>query len=77
MLLFLFILTLKNLNTMNYSCVNNPIFTCTLFHFCHNALMHDLNVSSMSEPLVISLVLAWKILRPFISYALRITLNEF
>ena len=40
-LLFLLILTLKNLNTMLYSCFNNnPIFASRTFYFCHYALRH-------------------------------------
>ena len=67
MLLFLALLTLKNFDTMLYTCFNNnPIFSSRNFYFRHNALIHGLNFfSSMSESLGISLVLEWKNLRSF------------
>ena len=39
--IFLFILKLKNLNTVLHNCIQkNPILTIMIFYFCHNALMH-------------------------------------
>ena len=55
--LFLFILALKNLNTMLYSCFNNnPIFARRIFCFRCNAVIALL----MSGSQAINLVLKWK-----------------
>ena len=77
MLFTLHILTLKNPNTVLYYYIqDNPIFTSIIYYFCHNTLCMDLNPSSISESLAISLALEWKVFDRFFSYSLRLVLSK-
>ena len=63
---------LKNLNAVlyNYS-QDNPIFMSIIVHFCTMLLFMDVNTSSISKSLAITLVHEQKILQSFFSYNLR------
>ena len=77
MLFVLLTVTLKNLNTVLYNYIqDNAIINSIIFIFVIMLSCMDLNASSMSESLAISLALEWKILRSFFSYSLRLILSE-